>query len=99
MLINFTYLFDTTGLGPEGTGRKFPVKTILKQDRLGLGSKQKSKSRVTHFSPKDSAAVVAPKQSYSNSRIPRRTPKRKMVQDQIKERKWEHDMRVYMNTE
>lgn len=35
------------GLGPEGSGHKFPLKTILKQDRLGLGAKQYT-TRVTH---------------------------------------------------
>lgn len=35
------------GLGPEGSGHKFPLKTILKQDRLGLGAKRYI-TRVTH---------------------------------------------------
>ncbi|PSN53395.1 hypothetical protein C0J52_03811 [Blattella germanica] len=37
------------GLGPEGSGTKFPLKTILKSDRKGLGNKQIGKPRVTHF--------------------------------------------------
>ncbi|CAG7818470.1 unnamed protein product [Allacma fusca] len=47
------------GLGPEGEGQKFPVKTILKRDRIGLGSEEgeKAKARVTHFGPGDRAAV------------------------------------------
>ena len=36
------------GLGPEGSGHKFPLKTVLKRDREGFGAKQKSKARVTH---------------------------------------------------
>lgn len=36
------------GLGPEGTGHKFPPKTILKQDKTGLGAKE-YKARVTHI--------------------------------------------------
>lgn len=35
------------GLGPEGSGHKFPLKTIFKQDRLGLGAKHYT-TRVTH---------------------------------------------------
>lgn len=35
------------GLGPSGEGHKFPPKTILKQDRTGLGAR-KYKSKVTH---------------------------------------------------
>ena len=37
------------GLGPEGTGRKYPVKTILKQDRRCLGSKSKEKASDLHI--------------------------------------------------
>ena len=46
-----------TGLGPEGQGQKFPVKTVLKRDRHGLGCEVKSSPRVTHFSALDSEAV------------------------------------------
>lgn len=35
------------GLGPSGHGYKYPPKTILKQDRTGLGAKH-YKARVTH---------------------------------------------------
>ena len=46
------------GLGSDGRGKKFPVKTILKQDRRGLGSEDASKvARVTHFKPNDAASV------------------------------------------
>ena len=48
------------GLGPEGKGQKFPVKTILKRDRQGLGLSTGKKPRITHFEPKDDAAVKRP---------------------------------------
>ncbi|XP_003745375.1 G patch domain and ankyrin repeat-containing protein 1 homolog [Galendromus occidentalis] len=44
------------GLGPAGEGRKFPVKTVLKRDRKGLGLPAQ-KARVSHFDPKDPLAV------------------------------------------
>jgi len=51
-----------TGLGPDGKGHKFPVKTILKRDREGLGNSSSSKkvAKITHFAPFDSAAVSNP---------------------------------------
>jgi hypothetical protein len=42
------------GLGPEGSGQKFPLKTILKRDREGLGAHGRKKARVTHFSHRTS---------------------------------------------
>lgn len=45
------------GLGPQRSGMKFPVKTVLKRDREGLGSSIKDVARVTHFGPADVAAV------------------------------------------
>ncbi|KAH9503985.1 hypothetical protein Btru_067490 [Bulinus truncatus] len=47
------------GLGPRGDGCKYPVKTILKQDRAGIGVEEsnKKKAKVTHFNPHDTYAV------------------------------------------
>lgn len=39
------------GLGRDGSGHKFPLKTVLKCDRKGLGGDTKEKARVTHFKP------------------------------------------------
>eukprot|EP00057_Strongylocentrotus_purpuratus_P001334 XP_001198233.2 PREDICTED: G patch domain and ankyrin repeat-containing protein 1-like [Strongylocentrotus purpuratus] len=50
------------GLGKEGEGQKFPVKTILKRDREGLGSADSDvRPRITHFKPFDTSAVKRPK--------------------------------------
>lgn len=39
---------EGSGLGRDGQGMQAPVKTRIKNDRLGLGSKSASKLRVTH---------------------------------------------------
>ncbi|XP_064489679.1 G patch domain and ankyrin repeat-containing protein 1 homolog isoform X1 [Ornithodoros turicata] len=44
------------GFGPSESGRKYPVKTVLKRDRAGLG-KEISEARVTHFEPHDCSAI------------------------------------------
>jgi hypothetical protein len=41
---------EEKGLGVNEQGNKGPLKTVLKNDRLGLGRDQK-KPRVTHFNP------------------------------------------------
>lgn len=46
-----------SGLGDGSTGKLFPVKTILKQDRKGLDMGDSKKSRVTHFGPHDIRSV------------------------------------------
>ncbi len=49
------------GLGPKGKeGKKFPVRTVLKRDRLGLGSADAPAPRVTHFAPNDPGGVEGP---------------------------------------
>lgn len=45
------------GLGPEGSGQKFPLKTVLRRDRQGLGQPSKLPARVTHFDAFSPAAV------------------------------------------
>lgn len=49
--------WDTEGgLGSEQQGLKFPVKTVLKRDRKGIGAGGEM-PRVTHFGPGDAGAV------------------------------------------
>lgn len=50
------------GLGASRPGRRFPVATVLKRDRLGFGWPNKTNTaRITHFSAGDSKAVEYPK--------------------------------------
>ncbi|CAH8653064.1 unnamed protein product [Schistosoma margrebowiei] len=50
------------GLGASRQGRRFPVATVLKRDRLGFGWPNKTNTaRITHFSAGDSKAVEYPK--------------------------------------
>lgn len=56
MLINSGW-DEEHGLGPSGEGRKYPIKTTLKQDRKGLGLDKKNITKVTHFQPGDPKAV------------------------------------------
>ncbi|XP_033211489.1 G patch domain and ankyrin repeat-containing protein 1 homolog [Belonocnema kinseyi] len=58
MLINSGW-DEEHGLGPSGEGRKYPIKTTLKQDRRGLGLDKKNIPKVTHFQPGDPKAVKA----------------------------------------
>ena len=57
MMLNSGWNKDK-GLGADGKeGKKYPVKTMLKRDRAGLGSAKDSVMRVTHFKARDAAAV------------------------------------------
>lgn len=53
---------DRNGLGPYGSGLKYPVKTILKRDRRGIGAKPHEKPKITHFKSNDINAVIGIKQ-------------------------------------
>ena len=90
------------GLGPEGKGAKFPVKTILKRDRQGLGANPddpRSRPRVTHFQPNDAAAVEKPKNVTEEKTMRANTLSRKKRQKkELKERAWEIDFRQSFNT-
>ncbi len=50
-----------SGLGPSGSGKLYPVKTILKRDRHGLGLERETGSKVTpkvtHFDANDAISV------------------------------------------
>ena len=57
---------SNVGLGPAGKGKLYPVKTILKRDKHGLGlevshkdttESNSKKAKVTHFGPYDSSSI------------------------------------------
>ena len=83
------------GLGSEQQGQQFPVKTILKRDRLGFGITEKEKARVTHFEAGDTAAIKRPGEEHSS----RHQKKRDILRAAGKQKQWEHRMRQYMNVD
>ena len=89
------------GLGPCQEGQKYPVKTVLKQDRLGLGQTpqetSQGKARVTHFAAFDERAVK--RRSERFEKAPSERKKRDIVRAAHKDREWEIRMRRYMNAE
>nr|CAB3264484.1 peroxisomal NADH pyrophosphatase NUDT12 [Phallusia mammillata] len=75
-----------SGLGPDRSGHKFPVKTVLKRDRRGLGLEStESKAKITHFAPMDKTAVCR--------ETTRKAEKVKLKTKQERERKIEIDFR------
>lgn len=93
----------TGGLGPQGTGRRYPIATVLKRNRNGLGWHKagrfgdgaKECARITHFAPRDSKAVESRWNGSLRSRVrldsqlPRRNHER--------ERKQERKLREQLN--
>jgi len=88
------------GLGSMRQGRQYPVKTILKQDRLGFGlsSKEGGTPRVTHFTAHDKNAIRTCRERVRGEPSPHKT-KREMTKVVERERQWEIRMRRYMNSD
>lgn len=83
-------------------GRKYPVKTVLKRDRLGLGSKGSQQARVTHFGPNDHSAVKRKKdltKQGEKKEVRKKISRRERLAKEKKEKNWERNMRIYMNSE
>uniref|UniRef100_A0A914W5R1 G-patch domain-containing protein n=1 Tax=Plectus sambesii TaxID=2011161 RepID=A0A914W5R1_9BILA len=82
---------EYSGLGKEGKGKRYPVKTILKRDRKGLGNVQ-PKPKVTHFGPADTDAVVGthPQQVRLKSTT---VAKRQLAKVEARTKRWEADFR------
>ncbi|XP_014675445.1 PREDICTED: G patch domain and ankyrin repeat-containing protein 1-like [Priapulus caudatus] len=87
------------GLGPVGSGQKFPVKTVLKRDRQGLGSKKKTKAKVTHFGPNDVAAVQRVRCA-SHVRIAKvaTLSKKARKKQEVRQKSWEENFRRYYDS-
>lgn len=69
------------GFGPRKQGRKFPVKTVLRRNRSGLGA-DVSTPRVTHFAPHDRAAVENESRLGGTAPSPKRKRKEQESQSQ-----------------
>ncbi|XP_030387286.1 G patch domain and ankyrin repeat-containing protein 1 homolog isoform X2 [Scaptodrosophila lebanonensis] len=76
------------GLGPQQNGRLYPIKTVLRKERNGLGIEQ-SPARVTHFSAFDTNAT---KRRNPVPREQRRT-RNDMQREKVRERKRERRLR------
>lgn len=85
------------GLGPNGTGRKFPVQTVLKRDQKGLGFQNNEKPKVTHFAANDSLAVARPAITYKRTERVATVSKKEERKKEEKTKAWERDLRTYMN--
>lgn len=83
------------GLGPDGTGRKNPIKTVLKKDRAGLGLKKKSE-RVSHFAAHDEAAVSG--SGNLQNRLQKKCTMKTYERKRKREKDWEQNMRRYMSS-
>ncbi|KAL8576626.1 hypothetical protein ACOMHN_025101 [Nucella lapillus] len=86
------------GLGPSGEGHRYPVKTLFKQDRKGLGNTVKEKAKVTHFKANDKSAVTR-MQSQGDHRVVsvRTLSRRAQKAKERKDRQWEINLRHQMS--
>ena len=66
------------GLGPSGKGKLYPIKTVLKRDRNGLGLRKDDSfdkrtiskiAKVTHFGPYDASSVMINDKSKTNEKL------------------------------
>ncbi|XP_051899645.1 G patch domain and ankyrin repeat-containing protein 1 [Pristis pectinata] len=86
-----------TGLGPDGKGRKFPIRTVLKRDQKGLGFQSDLKPKVTHFGALDSTAVRQPRTAVSRTEKAATVSKKEERRREARIKAWEKDLRTYMN--
>ncbi|KAL8213115.1 UNVERIFIED_CONTAM: hypothetical protein K2H54_060805 [Gekko kuhli] len=85
------------GLGPEGSGRKFPIQTVLKRDQKGLGFHSDLRPKVTHFDAHDRSAVEQPKGQRLRTERAATVGRREARRQEAKAKAWERNLRTYMN--
>lgn len=70
---------EESGLGRDGKGQKYPVKTVLKLDRKGLGMSTKVEARISHFRPGDVSAVKSMKPKMYQSKVQCKKDREKLL--------------------
>jgi len=73
---------EDQGLGKENQGNKEPIKTRLKNDRLGLGMKSRYPLRVTHFNTRGGTGDQAKEEIVNLTRGERRQMKKRKRETQ-----------------
>ncbi|XP_072115522.1 G patch domain and ankyrin repeat-containing protein 1 [Mobula birostris] len=86
-----------TGLGPDGKGRKFPVRTVLKRDQKGLGFQTDLRPKVTHFNARDPEAVQPPRSVVGRAPRAATVSRREERRREARQKAWERDLRMHMN--
>ncbi|XP_052068399.1 G patch domain and ankyrin repeat-containing protein 1-like [Mytilus californianus] len=82
------------GLGSEGQGQRYPVKTILKKDRKCLGSEKEEKPKITHFNANDKMAITKnPERKLSKRGLIKKDQKQKVK----RQKQWERNLRTTMS--
>lgn len=76
---------NNRGLGPHQSGRQYPIKTVLRKERQGLGMKQ-TLPRVSHFGPNDPAAI-------KYRELPKVKTRRDMQRDKRRNQRLERNLR------
>lgn len=77
-----------SGLGPSQSGRLYPVKTVIRKQRTGLGIEQQA-ARVTHFEAHDRKAIKR-----DNSDYYKKKPRNRNDIRREKVREWKRDRRL-----
>lgn len=82
------------GLGSEGQGQRYPVKTILRKDRKCLGSGKGEKPKVTHYNAYDKMAITKnPERKLSKRGLIKKEQKGKVK----RQKQWERNLRTSMS--
>lgn len=70
------------GLGPEGQGRRHPIATVLKQDRLCIGHGETGRKAVTHkYNEIEKKAIARQKMDAQNQKDPGKEIARKAKEE------------------
>ncbi|XP_051993286.1 G patch domain and ankyrin repeat-containing protein 1 [Xyrauchen texanus] len=88
----------SSGLGPAHSGRKNPIRTILKRDQTGLGYGMTPQPKVTHFQSRDPQAVrQAPKEGRLRQERETKLSAKELKRREERDRTWERDFRSSFN--
>ncbi len=81
------------GLGPDGKkGKKFPVKTVLKRDRQGIGAEGANIPRVSHFKPNDPASVQNPRRIERAATLDKRKREERQGKEKVRSIRYSREL-------
>lgn len=75
----------SSALGPRSNGKLYPIKTVMRKSRTGLGIRQDS-AKITHFKPNDPSSIKF-------KPIPRAPTRKEIHENDLKDKRHEQRLR------
>lgn len=79
----------SSALGPRSNGKLYPIKTVIRKSRTGLGIEQDS-AKITHFKPYDPSSIKF-------KPLPKAPTRKEIHENDLKDKRHDQRLRIALS--